>query len=352
MEVKKSSVLKRVVHLPFYKTNQYQIELGKRLKDLGYETIPANYSNVLKQNYDLLHIHWLPKFSVDRTNIGRLRRLIIYLYRAKKMGIPIIWTIHNLYDHESKYRFIDKAIARLVILLSNKCHIHSYSARERFLEEYKGIDPIKIRIIKHPNYVGCYPITESRESARSRLGVPSGNLCVLFFGTIRAYKGVSDLVRSFNEAEIPKATLVIAGRPMFEADLDYIKELAKNNSNIVLNPGIISDDLLHIYYLASDIVALPYKDILTSGAALLAMSFSKACVCPKIEVFKELFDDRGVFYYNRHKRNDLKNALNKIDGSRSDLVRMGEAQRVKAEEYSWSGFSKDIADLYNDVISK
>ena len=268
------------------------------------------------------------------------------------MGIPIIWTIHNLYDHESKYRFIDKAIARLVILLSNKCHIHSYSARERFLEEYKGIDPIKIRIIKHPNYVGCYPITESRESARSRLGVPSGNLCVLFFGTIRAYKGVSDLVRSFNEAEIPKATLVIAGRPMFEADLDYIKELAKNNSNIVLNPGIISDDLLHIYYLASDIVALPYKDILTSGAALLAMSFSKACVCPKIEVFKELFDDRGVFYYNRHKRNDLKNALNKIDGSRSDLVRMGEAQRVKAEEYSWSGFSKDIADLYNDVISK
>ena len=59
MEVIESSVLKRVVHLPFYKTNQYQIELGKRLKDLGYETIPANYSNVLKQKYDLLHLHWL-----------------------------------------------------------------------------------------------------------------------------------------------------------------------------------------------------------------------------------------------------------------------------------------------------
>jgi len=48
---------------------------------------------------------------------------------------------------------------------------------------------------------------------------------------------------------------------------------------------------------ACDVVVFPYQEILTSGAVILAMSFGRACVAPRLGCIQDVLDDKGAFIY-------------------------------------------------------
>lgn len=339
----------RVAHLPYYQSNLYQIELGKRLADHSFELIPCSFLD-RRFGYDsILHIHWLPACGFDSFRRKRLSNLFAHLRHAGKKNIPVVWTVHNLYPHESTFRILDRMITNYVARKVRFINVHSKSAQNRVLAEFPKIDRRKTRITYHPNYIGCYP-KHSRGPSRKDLGIPDSHLCLLFFGNIRRYKGVENLVESFRTLGIPEVTLLIAGKPRAKDDERYLHDKVKAMPNTIVRTEFVPDNQLGKYFAAADVCTLPYKDILTSGAALLYMSHAKACIAPKIEPFHEILSDKGTLFYDPNDPDGLKEAIRRAASLKNELTEMGRHQLDQARSYSWESFSNEIATLYRECL--
>lgn len=242
-------------------------------------------------------------------------------------------------------RLVNYRVAKRV----NRFHLHSESAKQRVLAEFPHIPEEKVRVSHHPNYIDCYP-EHQRDESRRNLGIPDANLCVLFFGNIRRYKGLESLIEAFRSVASPNITLLIAGKPKDSADEQYLKLEAEQTPNIIVNPEFIADEELGKYFAAADVCALPYKDILTSGAALLNMSFAKTCIAPRIGMFEELFSQDDTLFFDSDDPQGLEKMLRRAVEIKDDLPRMGQKQLTKAKEFSWERFSREIAGIYRDCL--
>jgi glycosyltransferase involved in cell wall biosynthesis len=127
--------------------------------------------------------------------------------------------------------------------------------------------------------------------------------------------------------------------------MDMLKQKFADDQRIKLCPGFIPDDQIQLYMNACDVVIFPYRDILTSGAVLLAMSFGRACIAPRKGCIGEVLDDTGAFLYEIDDENGLMKAMKSALDKSSHLSVMGQHNRHLAEKYNW----KHIAEMTNDI---
>ena len=105
-------------------------------------------------------------------------------------------------------------------------------------------------------------------------------LVLLFFGSIRNYKSVPNLVRAVRAMPFAELVLIVAGKPWEAAIADEVVTLAGRDSRIILSLGYVPDEEVQVYFRAADAAVLPYTDVTTSGAAMLALSFGLPVVAP------------------------------------------------------------------------
>ena len=117
-------------------------------------------------------------------------------------------------------------------------------------------------------------------------------------------------------------------------------------ANIKFMPGFIPDDQIQVYMNASDAVILPYRDILTSGAAILAMSFGRACIAPRLGCINDILDEHGAFLYDPDATDGLVRALKSAVASGRDLSRMGAYNRYLAKQWDWERIAQRTLDVY------
>jgi glycosyltransferase involved in cell wall biosynthesis len=113
----------------------------------------------------------------------------------------------------------------------------------------------------------------------------------------------------------------------------------------------IPDDDIQAYMNAADIVVLPYKNLLTSGAAMLAMSFGKPIIAPNVKCIADTLDNEGSFLYSNE--NSLSGALqNVLEKDRIALQNMGIHNLRLAEQFGWDEIAKKTYGVYNGHINK
>src|SRR5690606_26973851 len=111
---------------------------------------------------------------------------------------------------------------------------------ELVAKEFKITDRSKIAIIPHGNYIGCYPNEISREEARARLGLPADAVVLLFLGKIRRYKGVPELIETFQGIDGGDARLVVAGSPLNPQVEKEVRD-AVRSEHVHLHPNFVPD---------------------------------------------------------------------------------------------------------------
>ncbi|HOB32769.1 MAG TPA: glycosyltransferase family 1 protein, partial [Verrucomicrobiota bacterium] len=97
---------------------------------------------------------------------------------------------------------------------------------------------------------------------------------------------------------------------------------------------------------------LPYKDVLTSGAVLLAMSFGRACIAPRLGTITDYLDDRGAFLYDANDPAGLSKALQEALEKSEQTETMGKHNLQKAEECSWNRIAQATVRLYQRDASE
>lgn len=345
----------KVLFLPWWSRNPYQQLLTKHLEQVGVEVENFNHNSiifltaeVLDWKPDIIHFHTLYPFFLSSNRFTFLCKFFTFFSQVlilKLMGVKMIWTVHDLKNHENiqvqSERIFNIFFARCADAIITHCEI----AKREVVKSFRFKKDFKILVIPHANYIGCYENTINRLEAQTKLGIKDPKLILLFLGLIRSYKGVPELIDAFKQLESEGVYLVIAGKAPNEL-AEQIRQTIIGYDNIKFIPGFVADDQIQVYMNACDVVVLPYRDILTSGSLILAMSFGRACIAPRKGCIKEVLDDGGGFLYEPDDEEGLNSAIAMALQKKSDLLRMGEHNRQMIEEWNWERIAQMTFKVY------
>lgn len=271
---------------------------------------------------DWLHFHW-PSFEYNVAGSTGKRllwflRFVALLLLARLRGGRIVWTAHNLFPHDRSFLPILDVIGRhIVIALAHTILVHgrepAASLSTRFPRSRE-----KLVSLPHGHWIGYYPDTVSRQEARQALDLPADKPVFLFVGLCKPYKNLHGLVDVFRRSALD-ARLLIAGKfpsPEYRARID---DLAGGDPRIRVDQGFIADDRLQIYLRACDYVVVPYQEILTSGTAMLAMSFGRPLISVDLGFLKEAVPATvGILFPHTEPEGGLADALRRATESHFD----------------------------------
>lgn len=344
----------KVLHTPKF-SNPYQALLVGELQNIQVEASVSglpNYfafsSDVMAQ--DVIHLHWLHPFFVRRSLFKTIKaciRFVCQLALLKLMGKRLVWTCHNLINHEQKFPQVDYLCTRAVSILAHKVIVHSDLAKQT-VHSRLSIPTDKICVIEHGNYLSCYSDSKGSSDIYVNKYFPGKGDEVIFliFGNVRSYKGVERILEAL--ADFPSAgyKVVIAGKPEDLRVDAWIMAYAKSNANIIYLNNRIDDSEVKPLYESADVVVLPSADILMSGSMILAMSMGKACLAPDYGYIRGILSSQGAFIYEPESDTSLREALSKVFTSRSLLPAMGMHNFDVVAEKDWAAIARRTKALY------
>jgi glycosyltransferase involved in cell wall biosynthesis len=298
---------------------------------------------------NVLHLHWTHPYLLGRNrakSIMRSIRFLAELFIVKILGIKVIWTVHNLLEHERRDPQVELFFNRFLVRLYDHLIVHCSFAREAVVQNYQLPDGFKHRIyvIPHGNYMNNYENEVTQKKARARLGLGDSDIVFLYFGTIRPNKGVLQMTDTFRKFQSPRVRLLIVGEPASEAIRRELMERCKCDSRIRAFLRFVPAKDVQLYMNAADVVVLPFQDILTSGSALLAMSFGKPVIAPRMGCIPEILHSKGVFLYDHGEEEGLLKAIRQA--SLANLAAMGKYNSCKAKRFDWNVIAQKTCALY------
>lgn len=335
--------------------NVYQTNLSNSLLKQGVEVFFDGgnvIQSIVKNRPNVVHVHWPNYFMITGSKLGTYVKstfFIVLLSTLKLFGVKIVWTVHNLVGHDGKFRSEELLFSKFLAHICNRLIVHCPSAEHDVKETYGKNLPISV--IPHGSYIDYYENTITSLDARDKLKLNEEDMVFLYFGQVRPYKGVIELIDAFKKLDCQNARLLIVGKPFNKETATDINNSCGSDSRIRTILEFVPDEDIQIYMNAADVVILPYKNILTSGAAILAMSFGKPIVAPAVKCIADTFDENGGFLYQ--KTESLVNVIRRVlNENRKTLKSMGEYNLKLARRLSWDDIAKMTRNVYRNHATK
>lgn len=349
--------MKGVLCAPGASENPYQALLVRALEPHGFRLrlgpLSWRFAREPHEGESLVHLHWLSPLLSDprraRTAL-KLALLVRGLDQLKKRGIPFVWTVHNLYEHESMHLALERRLRRWLARHAAAIVVHGPAAAALVRREYDVPADREIAVVHHGHFIDTYPSRHSRHEARRALGLDPDAPTLLFLGQIRAYKGAVQLVEAFARVR-SGLQLVIAGRPNPPALAEELRARAQGVEGIHLRLAFVPEEDVATYVTASDLFVLPHREILTSGSAVLAMSLARACLAPRTGCFQELLGEEGAFLYEPAEASGLEAALRKALLARARWDEMGQRNRDAIRPIGWDRVGAGTAAVYARALA-
>lgn len=351
----------KVAFLSRWKFNPYQKLLTDNLKELGVQIEEGDCNTyflpgLLKNGKpDIVHLQQIhPFFLRGRNKLVCVINLIAFLSELlilKLMGVKLIWTTHDLKNHGNRMLKIDRFGTTVAAKMIHAIVVHCHAAKDEIVKAYNLKDKDKIHVVPHGHYIDFYENKIDRTTARQQLNIPESSLVFLFLGWIRGYKGVLELIQTFKQLSYSNTHLVVAGKPWTEELDEVLKQETAEHDNITFVSGFVPDEEIQVYMNAADVAVFPYRDILTSGAVLLAMSFNKACIAARKCCIGEVLDDSGAFLYDPDDAEGLSQSIGDAVQRRTDLAQMGEYNYEVVQQWSWNRVAELTIKLYRHCLN-
>lgn len=254
---------------------------------------------LLWDHFEIFHAHWPEHILYQRNWLICVVKLCIFMIIVlilKWRGTSVIWTVHNIEPHREVENWIKKLFYGYWCRVVNGTIYLSRISSEMAMSKYPRLQKVPYIIIPHGHYRQIYSNVIAREEARKRLQIEPDRIMLLCFGRIMRYKGITELIEAFGEMYTTYKTVLMIVGPGAEAD--YVREVKRLAERKGLNKGddksiriidrYIAEEDVQIFMNAADMIILPYKNILNSGASLLALSFNKPVIVPSLGSMREL----------------------------------------------------------------
>ncbi|WP_439488938.1 glycosyltransferase family 4 protein [Algoriphagus sp.] len=246
------------------------------------------------QSIQLLHLNWFE--NLDDSSAASMwksyfRKLVV-LAAVKFGNKKLVWTMHNRISHEKKSGKLSQALTRKLVVQADAIVIHSTVSSAILATQYPGIQADIIHI-PHPDFVDVYgPMIPNKvEDINSKLRL-------LFIGAIKPYKNI-ELLIGLAKKFSSEIHLTIAGNPSSDSYRNELQAMALGTYNIALDLKFIPDEELPAYLHQSHLLILPYslESSLNSGTVILAFSYGRTVICPRIGTIDDLRAGDNILDY-------------------------------------------------------
>lgn len=249
--------------------------------------------------FDGVDWYWLPSILRALTFLLRQRPEVVVLQwwsgtvlhsylvlagAARLMGARVIIEFHEVLDTaESKLSLAQAYVGRIapaLVRLAQGFVVHSEYDRV-LLEEHYGLGRRPVALIPLGPFNHYQLAAEQPERT-----APSGCCNLLFFGTIRPYKGLEDLIAAFDaipEELIGGYWLTVVGETWegWTLPADLIAR-SRYGDRITFVNRYVPDEDVAAFFAAADAVVLPYHRSSASGPLHIAMSYGLPVVLTRV----------------------------------------------------------------------
>jgi D-inositol-3-phosphate glycosyltransferase len=296
----------------------------------------------------IFHILWNNKIPIfDRT-------LLMLFY--KLAGKKVVLTAHNVNAgrRDSNDSWLNRITLRCQYKLADHIFVHTIKMKDELIHEF-DVGPNKITVIPY-GINNAVPVSQlTNEEARRNLGLRNGEKAILYFGAIKQYKGLENLVAAFQQfAAQGDYRLIIAGErkkghERYWRSIQQSIERDPSAKKVLQKIGFIPDREIEIYFKAADVIVLPYTEIFQSGILFLAFAYGLPAIVTDVGSFSEDIVV-GITGFICKPRDSDSLAATIRHYFETDLYRELEQRRPEIRDYALSRHSWDVvADLTRDV---
>jgi len=214
-----------------------------------------------------------------------LHSYLLLALAARLLGARVVIEFHEVLDPgEAKLPLVHayvRLFAPLMVRLAHGFVVHSeYDGK--LLQSHYDLRQQPVTVIP----VGPLLHYQSTSGEQEHRTVPTSCCNLLFFGLIRPYKGLEDLIRAFDtlsENEVTKYWLTIVGETWegWTLPADLINQ-SQHRDRITFVNRYVSDEEAVEFFAGADAVVLPYRRSSASGPLHIAMNCGLPVVVTRI----------------------------------------------------------------------
>jgi beta-1,4-mannosyltransferase len=284
----------RVLAAPAFRNralNPYNALLYAAVARVGVAVDDLSPRALLRLRPDVLHLHW-PEYLFGAPGLWRsvLQALafVLVISGLRRRRTRVVWTIHNLRGHDRWHERLEGTMWRWFVRRVDGYIALTPGGQAAAVARFPDLRSRPGFVIPHGHYRDEYPHAVTRGEARDALGLPRGARVVGFFGAIRAYKNVPELIAAFRSVPGDGWRLLVAGQPATAELAAALRRGADDDRRIRLDLDYVARERVQLYLRAADLLVFPYSDVLNSGSALLALSFDRPVLVPERGAMAEL----------------------------------------------------------------
>jgi glycosyltransferase involved in cell wall biosynthesis len=294
-----------------------------------------------RKGADIVHVQFdcgfFGTFGRGRLSLSGMYVPLFYLILKLPGGPRVVTTIHELHDAEKDYggrllhwpiRAYYTMVYRPMTALSDIVLAHTEDTI-RALSQYGPTG--KAAILPHASFVE--PVFLPQENCKSKLGL-AGKRVVTMFGYVSRSKGHDLAIEAIKEMP-DDVVLYIAGDGRTVEDKNYLSMLKESVIREELGDrikfyGYVPDADIPIVMCASDVVLMPYRHVVQSGAVNYALAYFKPVLASDMGGFAEISRNyECIITFEPGEIKDLEKKLRDLLTDISLADRLG----LKAREY-------------------
>lgn len=286
----------------------------------------------------LIFKYWLPFMAPCFGTIARIA--------AGNKHTKVICIFDNVIPHEKRPG--DRILTKYFL----KPLDAAVAMSQKVMNDFKGFKPtIPAKLSPHPLFDN-FGEDPGKEISCNHLAIESRFNYILFFGFIRAYKGLDLLLEAFASSRVRtegNVKLIIAGE-FYENAAPYMKIIEDKQliENVLLFTRFINDDEVKYFFGASDLVVQPYKNATQSGVTQIAYHFNKPMVVTDVGGLREIVPDGKCGFVVDKEPGAISGAIDRFfQGNIASVFAKGISEEKK--RYAWNKMTGAVIELYKKI---
>ncbi|MBU2502274.1 glycosyltransferase [bacterium] len=285
--------------------------------------------------------YWIPFFAPGFFAVTWLLR--------RDTGVRVVYLLDNVIPHE-KYP-LGMFLTRLALRQGHGYIAQSAQVRRDLFTVLPGTDPAAVVDAPHPVYDFGEPgrPRKTRAEARKALGLEAAAHLVLFFGFIKPYKGVVHLIDAAGplRREFGRDLEILIVGDVYGEKQPYLDRIAASGGSDVVRlvDGFVPDEIVEDYFVAADLVVLPYVSATQSGIVQIAYNYDLPVVTTAVGGLPEVVEDgRTGFLVPPGDSAALAAAITRFFREEKAAAFAG-AVAAQKKKYSWDAMAEAIEGL-------
>lgn len=304
----------------------------KHLDAISHTLISSIHA--LRQDFDIIHYH------------GVGPALLSWIPRIFKPQAKVIVTFHCLDRQHQKWGPFAKSMLHLGEWAACKFP-HQTIVISKTLEKYS-----RYQYGTHAKYIPNGVISHETEATKilEQLNLQPQDYIVAISRIVR-HKGLHTLIKAYNHLTTDQKLVIVGDGANSDSYVNEIKELAKNNPNIILAGQKTGADLTTLFTNAALFIQ-PSEAEGLSIALLEAMLYGVPVLISNIEENQEAAEGVSLEFVNKSV-DDLKRKLKFALDNPEIMGNLAAKAKIRAgSEYDWNNIAKETALTYQELAAK